>query len=93
MLLELWQTVANDADDDAFNDQRLFPEVDLDRFELLVFRQQRDQRTVLAITLDGNLVIEARHDNLPAANLGRAMHGNEIAIKNARIFHTHAVDA
>ncbi len=33
----------------------------------------------------------ARNDDLPAAHFGGAMHGNEIAIENAGIFHTHAM--
>ena len=86
------QAVTNNADNDAFDDQCLFPEVDFDGFKLVVFRQERHQRPSLSVALDRHLVIEAGNDDLPAAHFGRAMHGNEIAIENARIFHTHAMN-
>ena len=61
------QAVANDADHDALDDQRLFPQIDLDRFELVILGQQQHQRAVLTIALDRDLVVEARNDDLPAA--------------------------
>ena len=82
--------VTDDADNDAFGDECLGPQIDPYRLELLVLGQQPDELTVLAVTFDGNLVLEARHNDLPAADLRRAMDGNEIAIEDAGIFHTHA---
>ena len=86
------QAIANNADDDALDDQRLFPEINHDRLELVVLGQQRHQRSILAIALDRNLVVKARDDDLPAAHLGGAMHGDEVAVENARILHAHAVN-
>ena len=47
---------------------------------------------VLLVALDGDFVLEARHDDLPVAHFRRAMHGHEIAIENAGILHRHADD-
>ncbi len=62
--------VTDDADHDAFDDECLGPQIDPYRLELLVLGQQPDELTVLAVTFDGNLVLEARHDDLPAACAG-----------------------
>ena len=90
--------------DDAYDDYEVAPEperapppdhpllfeVDADGVEVAVFRQQPDHRTVLAIALDGDLVLEARHHHLAIADLGRAMHGDEIAVEDADVLHGHA---
>src|SRR5690606_37688409 len=84
--------VPYDTDDDPFDRQRFLAQIDLDRLEIRVLRQEPDAMTFLPIPLDRDLVLEANDDDLPVANLGRAMHGDEIAVEDAGIAHAHAFD-
>src|SRR5882672_12114967 len=52
----------------AFDDERIFLDVDADGFEVRVLGQQPHHRTVLLVTLDGDFVFEARHDDLAIAH-------------------------
>src|SRR5690606_21302665 len=45
-----------------------------------------------SIALDRDLVLETNDDDLSVANLGRALHGDEIAVEDAGIAHAHAFD-
>src|SRR5690606_26725229 len=84
--------VPYDTDDDPFDRQRFLAQIDLDRLEIRVLRQEPDAMTFLPIPLDRDLVLEANDDDLPVANLGRAMHGDGIAVEDAGIAHAHAFD-
>ncbi len=46
-----------------------------------------------APALDGDFVGEARDDDLPAARLLRAVHGEQIAFEDAGVAHRHAAHA
>ena len=44
-----------------------------------------------AQALDGDIVTQARHDDLAAARLARGLHGEQIAVHDAGIAHAHAM--
>src|SRR5580658_1143037 len=77
-------------DHHPFDNHGLFFQIDANGLEVGVFGQQPHDRAFLAIALDGDLVFQARYHDLAIAHLGRAMHGNQISIQDAGIFHTHA---
>ncbi len=86
-----WYTVADHPDHYPLDHHRLLVQIDLYRLKFVVLRQQPDEGTILPLALDGHFVIDPRDDNLPASHLGRPVYGDKIAIKNARIFHAHAM--
>src|SRR6185312_2366943 len=83
---------AQHADHDALDEQRLLLEVHLDRLEVAVLRHEPNDGAFLTIALHGDLVLQARHDDLAAAHLRRAVNRDEVAIENAGILHAHAGD-
>ncbi len=93
MLLVEWYTVANHANHYPFDHHRLFVQIDLYGLKFIVFRQQPDHRTILPVALDGHFIIDPGDNNLPAAYLGRPVDGDKIAVKDARIPHTHTLNA
>ena len=83
-------TATQNPDDDPFDDHRLFLEIDAYRFEIGILGQQPHDRAFLPVALDRHLVLEARDDDLAIAHLGRAMHGDQIAVQDAGVLHAHA---
>src|SRR4051812_16509162 len=80
---------SKDSNYHAFDDQRIFLDVDLDGFEVRVLGHEPYHRAFLLVALDRDFVFQARHDDLPIAHFRRTMHGHEVAIENAGIFHRH----
>ena len=69
-----------------------YGEVDVDRFEFRVLRQQPDFTAPLPVTLHRHLiVVQAGNNNLPIANLGGAVNRQQIAIQDACVAHGHAL--
>ncbi len=60
------------------------------RLEVLVLGQQPHHRALLPVALHGHLVLEARHDDLAVAHLGRAVHRDQVAVEDADVAHAHA---
>ena len=85
--------IANHTDNDTFDDERLFLEINLDGFKVFVFGQERHDRALLSVAFDRYLIIKTRNNNLSATNLRRAVYGNQVTIEYAGIFHTHALYA
>src|SRR4051794_29915793 len=85
--------VANYTDRDTFDRQRLAAQVDIDRREVRVLGFELHRMAASPQALDGNLVAEPRHDNLPAARFLRLVHGEEVAFQDAGVAHRHAAHA
>src|SRR5882762_4685512 len=83
---------SENAHDNALDEQWLFLEVHLDGLELDVLGHQPHDGAFLPITLHRHLVLQASYHDLAAAHLRGAMHGNEVTVEDAGIFHTHAGD-
>src|SRR5690606_24436732 len=77
------------ADHDALDEQRLFFQIHADRLEIAVLGKEPDDAAFLLVTLDGDLVLEARHHDLAAADFRGTVHGDQVSIEDARIFHAH----
>ena len=75
-----WYTVTDDTDNNALDDHRLLVEIDPDRFEVLIFRQQPDYGTLLPVALDRHLIPNPGDHYLPATNFRRAVHGDQVTI-------------
>src|SRR5690606_22045459 len=84
---------ANDANAETFNGQVLMFEIDLDRGEFGIFRQQPDVLAVTLEALDGDFLIETGDYDLAVADFLGGMHGQQIAIENADVLHAHAAYA
>ena len=65
-----WDAVADDTDNNAFDNHRLLGQVDLNRLELLILGQQPDHGTFLPIALDGHFILDAGNNNLPQIGHG-----------------------
>src|SRR5574339_441940 len=88
---ELPGAAANQPDADAFDREERCTRVDDDRLERAVFGKQHDLAPALSQALHGDLVAtrgaDARDDDLAVARFGRAVHGEQIAVENARVAH------
>src|SRR5690606_14232525 len=78
------------ADDHSFDHERLFAHVDADRLELFVLGQKPNNSAFLFIALDRHFVVQPGDDDLPISHLWRAVHGDDVAVQNADVLHTHA---
>src|SRR5688572_431091 len=85
--------VADYADGDAFDGERVAPQVDLDRRELGILRLELHGVAAPAQALHRDLVAEPRHHDLAAARLRGAVHGEEVAFQDAGVAHRHAAHA
>ena len=80
---------ANDSDTEALDGKLSLAQVDLDRFVVVVLRQQEyagPARGALE-TFDRDLVVDACDDDLSVARLGRLVHGEEIPVEDAGTGH------
>ena len=80
-----WHAIANNTDDNAFDDHRLLGEIDVNRLEVFVLRQQFNDGAVLLITFDSDFIVDSRNYDLPAANFRCAMYGYQVTIENTGI--------
>src|SRR5581483_8720243 len=85
--------VADDADRDALDGERLAPQVDLDRLEFRVLRQELDRMAAASQALDRHFVSQAGDDDLAGARVVRAVHREEVAFDDAGVAHGHAAYA
>ena len=83
---------AQHSDDDALDQQRLLLEIDPQRLEIGVLRQQPDGAALLLVALDRDLILETSHHDLALTHLAGAMNGHQIAIEDAGVLHAHADD-
>src|SRR2546430_11335320 len=85
--------VADYTNGDAFDRERVAPEIDLDRRELRVLSFQLHGVAPAPEALHRDFVAQARHDDLAAARLLGAMHREQVAIEDADVAHRHAAHA
>ena len=66
---------ANQPHRHPFDGDLLFAGINDDRCEIGVLGNEFDHRSMLAEALDGDILIQSGHDNLPVSGLGTAVNG------------------
>ena len=82
-----------DAHTESFDNQFPVTQIDLDRLEIGVLRQQADHMILAFKTFYRDLVIQACDNDLPILSLWGTVHGQQVTIENTCIAHTVAFNA
>src|ERR1700751_4804943 len=89
----LMSVLSDDADVQAFDGEAVDAlRIDFDRIEIGIFRQQQQMAATMLETFDSDLVIESGDYDLSIMRRRCAMHGEQVAVDDARVAHAHADD-
>src|SRR5690606_9124181 len=81
---------AQQAHPDSLQRELVVPGIDEDGLEFGVLGQQLDLGPLAAPALDGDLVADARDDDLAVAGFLGALDGEQVAVEDAGVAHAHA---
>ena len=85
--------VTDHAHSNPLNHARIGSEIDLDRGKVRVVRQQLHPVLLPSKALDGDVILQPGDDDLAVACLGRAVHGQQVAITDAGVTHAQPLHA